>query len=202
MCRRALPPPLTNMKRNLRTLNLVKILLVVVGAVLAGTCVLLVLDASLVQARLKREFENEIAAQQKPSSANAEADGPARLDIPRAGISAMVMEGADEATLRVAVGHIPGTALPGQAGNVGLAGHRDSFFRGLRKVGFGDEITLTTRGGVLHYRVESIRIVSPDDLGVLRGTAYPALTLVTCYPFSYVGPAPQRWIVRARLTSA
>ena len=113
----------------------------------------------------------------------------------------MVMDGTDDATLRVAVGHIPGTRLPGQGGNVGLAGHRDSFFRGLSKLRIGDEITLTTREDTLHYTVESVRIVSPEDVSVLQDTSYPVLTLVTCYPFYYVGPAPQRWIVKAHLTS-
>ena len=172
----------------------------------------LLFQASAVQARLKQQFEHEIAQQQtrahsqkrdaaQPSESQPKIDGLAKLDIPKAGLSAMVMEGADDATLRVAVGHIPGTALPGQGGNVGLAGHRDSFFRGLRKLQVGDEITLTTRAGTLLYTVESIRVVRPDDVNVLRNTPYPALTLVTCYPFYYVGPAPQRWIVKARLTS-
>jgi len=85
------------------------------------------------------------------------------------------MDGTDDATLRVAVGHIPGTRLPGPAGNVGLAGHRDSFFRGLSKLRIGDEITLTTRGDTLHYTVESMRIVSPDDVSVSRINEIPAV---------------------------
>ena len=198
-----------HMKRNSRTLYLLKAFLVAIGIVSLGAYVFLLFQASAVQARLKQQFEHEIALQQtrahsqkrdaaQPSESQPKIDGLAKLDIPKAGLSAMVMEGADDATLRVAVGHIPGTALPGQGGNVGLAGHRDSFFRGLRKLQVGDEITLTTRAGTLHYRVETIRVVSPDDVSVLRDTPYPALTLVTCYPFYYVGPAPRRWIVEAR----
>jgi sortase A len=204
--------PNERMKRKLGILYLLKGFLVVTGIVSLGAYVFLLFQASAVQARLKQEFEQEIARQQagahsagreaaQPLESRATIDGLAKLDIEKAGLSAMVMEGADNATLRVAVGHIPGTALPGQGGNVGLAGHRDSFFRGLRKLTIGDEITLTTRAGTLHYTVESIRVVPPDDVNVLRNTPYPALTLVTCYPFYYVGPAPQRWIVRARLTS-
>ena len=204
--------PDERMKRNFRTLYLLKVFLMVAGIVSLGTYVLLPFQASALQARLKQQFEKEIAGQQprahsagreaaQPLQSQAKIDGLAKLDITKAGLSAMVMEGADDATLRVAVGHIPGTALPGQGGNVGLAGHRDSFFRGLRKLTVGDEITLTTRASTLHYTVESIRVVSPDDVSVLRNTPYPALTLVTCYPFYYVGPAPQRWIVKARLTS-
>jgi len=204
--------PNDRMKRNLRTLYLLKVFLAVTGILLLGAYALLLFQASAVQARLKQQFEQEIAGQQarahsegqesaQPLESEPKIDGLAKLDISKAGLSAMVMDGVDDATLRVAVGHIPGTALPGQAGNVGLAGHRDSFFRGLRKLRIGDEITLTTREGVLNYIVESIHIVSPDDVSVLRDTPYPALTLVTCYPFYYVGPAPQRWIVRARLAS-
>jgi LPXTG-site transpeptidase (sortase) family protein len=195
-----------------RAMKRIKVFLVVTGIVSLGAYVFLLFQASVVQARLKHQFEQEIASQQarahsarrdaaRPLESQAKIDGLAKLDIPKAGLSAMVMEGADDATLRVAVGHIPGTALPGQGGNVGLAGHRDLFFRGLRKLQVGDEITLTTQRGILHYTVETIRIVSPDDVSVLRNTPYPVLTLVTCYPFYYVGPAPRRWIVEARLTS-
>jgi sortase A len=99
--------------------------------------------------------------------------------------------------LRHAVGHIPGTPLPGQQGNVGLAGHRDTFFRGLRNIQKDDEITLTTLHGSYRYRVDSTRIVRPEDTKVLAATADDFLTLVTCYPFYFVGPAPKRFIVRA-----
>jgi sortase A len=121
-----------------------------------------------------------------------------RIVIPRVGVSAIVEEGADRTTLSMAVGHIPGTALPGQPGNVGMAGHRDSFFRGLRKIRQNDTITLSTLSGSYHYRVESTQVVEPNDTEVLAATSQPTLTLVTCYPFSYIGSAPERFIVRAR----
>jgi len=99
--------------------------------------------------------------------------------------------------LNRAVGHIDGTAVPGQSGNLGIAGHRDGFFRGLKDVHLGDPIELETLGGSQIFRVADIRIVSPEDVSVLDTTAGPVLTLVTCYPFYFVGDAPQRYIVRA-----
>jgi sortase A len=121
----------------------------------------------------------------------------ARLEIPRLGVSAIVLEGIGSKTLRRAVGHIPETPFPGEAGNVGLAGHRDSFFRGLKDVRKNDMITLDTPDGTYRYQVEWTRIVLPEETQVLDDAGKPALTLVTCYPFFYVGSAPQRFIVRA-----
>lgn len=120
-----------------------------------------------------------------------------RIVIPRVKVSAVVREGVDNKTLRRAVGHVPGTAMPGQVGNVALAGHRDSFFTGLRDIRKGDQIQLRTLQGDFTYEVDSIRIVLPSNVEVLRTTAEPSLTLVTCYPFNYVGSAPKRYIVRA-----
>ncbi|MBI4455012.1 MAG: class D sortase [Acidobacteria bacterium] len=120
-----------------------------------------------------------------------------RIDIPRIGVTAIVLEGANAAILRRAVGHISGTALPGQPGNVAIAGHRDTFFRPLRDIRTNDEIALTTPDGSYHYRVESTRVVEPDETVVLQASLEPILTLVTCYPFYFVGPASQRFIVRA-----
>ena len=120
-----------------------------------------------------------------------------RIGISRLGISVIVMEGDSEEVLRRAAGHIVGTALPGQPGNVGIAAHRDSFFRPLRNIKAGDVITLTTPGGEFRYRVASTSIVRPDDVTVLDSDRHEILTLVTCYPFYFVGPAPDRFIVRA-----
>ena len=120
-----------------------------------------------------------------------------RLAIPRLKLAVMVREGADEGTLSKAVGHIPGTALPGADGNVGLAGHRDTFFRALRNIRRDDTIELETTSGTYRYQVSSTRIVTPRDVSVLRPSGEPTLTLVTCYPFYYVGSAPKRFIVHA-----
>ncbi len=122
-----------------------------------------------------------------------------RLEIPRLGVSAIVRAGSDARTLRLAVGHIGGTALPGERGNMGLAAHRDTFFRRLGEIRPDDQVRLVTAEGTFDYRVEGTRIVEPRDTWVLDPTEEPALTLVTCYPFRYVGSAPQRFIVRARL---
>jgi sortase A len=119
------------------------------------------------------------------------------LRIPRAGIEVPVLPGTDEATLNHAVAWIEGTAGPGEAGNVGIAGHRDGFFRGLKDVAGGDAVTIVTLEGVQEYVVEDIRIVGPNDISVLAATSAPTLTLVTCYPFYFVGEAPQRYIVKA-----
>jgi sortase A len=124
-----------------------------------------------------------------------------RLEIGSIGLAAVIMDGIDGKTLGVAVGHIPGTPLPGQPGNVGLAAHRDTFFRGLRKIHKDDEITLVTLHGSYRYRVDSTRVVKADNIGVLAATTNDYLTLVTCYPFYFVGTAPQRFIVRSHRIS-
>ena len=121
-----------------------------------------------------------------------------RLEIPRLGLSTIVREGVDATTLKLAVGHIPETPFPWQPGNVGLAGHRDTFFRSLEGIRKNDLIRMTTLKGITTYRVESLRIVDPEEISVLDPSADPVLTLVTCYPFIYVGSAPRRFIVRAR----
>jgi sortase A len=120
-----------------------------------------------------------------------------RIEIPRLGVSAIVLEGIGKRTLRRGVGHIPETPLPEIGGNVGLAAHRDSFFRELKDVRKNDIITLKTLEGTYEYRVEWTRIVQPKNIEVLDDAGVPALTLVTCYPFYYVGSAPDRFIVRA-----
>jgi sortase A len=118
--------------------------------------------------------------------------------VPRLGLSAIVREGVDEATLRRAVGHVPQTARPGEAGNAALAAHRDTFFRPLKHIRKGDRIKVTTPDGAHEYRVTETRVVAPDDVSVLAPTMNPTLTLVTCYPFNFVGTAPKRFVVRAQ----
>jgi sortase A len=122
-----------------------------------------------------------------------------RLEIPRLKLSTVIREGDDPRTLRLAVGHLPDTAWPGHPGNAALAGHRDTFFRKLRHIEPQDEILVTTSGGVYRYMVESTRIVTPDNVSVLESSNDSVLTLVTCYPFFFVGNAPERFIVRALL---
>jgi sortase A len=119
------------------------------------------------------------------------------LRVPKIGLEVAVLPGTDDFTLNRSVGHIDDTALPGTDGNSGIAGHRDGFFRGLKDVGTGDAIELDTLQGEEVYRVERVWVVYPDDVTVLDATPTRSLTLVTCYPFYHVGPAPQRYIVRA-----
>ena len=121
-----------------------------------------------------------------------------RLQIPRLGLSAIVLEGITARTLRLAVGHVPGTPLPGEPGNVSLSAHRDTFFRGLRNVQPGDLITVSTVSGDVHrYRVGAIRVVPPSDTKILDAYSGPGINLITCFPFYYVGPSPKRFIVHA-----
>ena len=126
----------------------------------------------------------------------------AEVEIPSVGLATKVLEGSDASTLRLGVGHIPGTALPGPTGNVGLAAHRNTFFHPLRKLKLGDDIRVSTKSGVFVYRVVSLYVVLPNAVDVLSPTKQPTLTLVTCYPFDFVGDAPNRFIVHAELISA
>jgi sortase A len=121
-----------------------------------------------------------------------------KINIPRLGISAILKEGVGQRTLNLAAGHIPSTALPGQPGNVGVAAHRDNLFRGLKDIRQDDSITLTTLDNTYVYRVVSTKVVNPTDVSVLDASPdEKTLTLVTCYPFYFVGSAPKRFIVRA-----
>ncbi len=117
-----------------------------------------------------------------------------RLRIPRLGLDLAVFEGVTDAVLRMGPGHVPGTALPGTSGNCVIAAHRDGFFRGLRNARAGDRIVLSTPSTDLQYRLSQRRIVEPTEVSALRPTATPRLTLLTCYPFSWIGPAPSRLV--------
>jgi len=125
-----------------------------------------------------------------------------KIEIPAVGVATPVLEGDDARVLRLAVGHIPGTAVPGPSGNVGLAGHNNTFFRPLRNINVGDEIRYITTAGAFTYRVVSLRVVLPSAIEVLNSTPQPTLTLVTCYPFNSVGAAPKRLIVHAEMVTA
>jgi sortase A len=122
-----------------------------------------------------------------------------RIELPRLHLSAVAREGVDDRTLDVAIGHVPGTALPGDPGNAAFAAHRDTFFRPLRRVQPGDVVTVTSPRGRYRYLVTSTRVVDPDDVSVLNPTTDVTLTLVTCYPFTYIGNAPYRFVVHAEL---
>ena len=124
------------------------------------------------------------------------------IEIPSLGLQVPILEGTDDLTLDRGVGHIAGTAAPGESGNVGIAGHRDGFFRGLKDIHVGDTIDIQSQQGYSHYRVDEIQIVPPDDISVLEPRTKSSLTLVTCYPFYFVGSAPSRYVVHATLADA
>jgi sortase A len=189
------------------------------GALWIGGCSILfyltflVAEAVITQTRLARTYEqsHDVESRSVPSAptfrpaapkrANADFARPgiSRLEIPRIGLTAMVLDGASSQTMRVGLGHITGTSSPGENGNVAIAGHRDTFFRPLRRIQEGDEILLETPAKALTYRVSSTEIVDPSEVAVLRSHGKDELTLITCYPFSYLGPAPKRFIVHALL---
>ncbi len=121
----------------------------------------------------------------------------AKLEIDRLGLSLVLLEGTDARTLDKSIGHVKNTALPGEMGNIGIAGHRNAHFKKLERIRRGDVIKLRTGAEEFRYAVEWVRLVTPDDIYVLDPTHGPAVTLITCFPFQYVGSAPQRFIVRA-----
>ena len=122
------------------------------------------------------------------------------LRIPKLRLEVPVLEGTEKLTLNRGVGHITGTALPGQRGNVGIAGHRDGFFSGLREINRGDTIELLTATRTDIYVVDQIAITTPDNVSTLQAGPKPSLTLVTCYPFNFIGTAPKRYIISASLS--
>ena len=135
----------------------------------------------------------------QPAPAPPDADLVGRIEIPRLNLRAIIAEGTDNRTLRRAVGHLAGTPLPGEDGNVVLAGHRDTFFRALKDIRADDIVRIVTPSGRFEYVVEATAVVEPSRTDVLDATAEPSVTLVTCYPFYLVGDAPDRFVVRARL---
>jgi len=199
-----------------RWLRRAEIALCVIGLSSLGGAFAAILNTRIYQARQGRAFSDlerraaastdglesrAVLASTGPSTPAPDVDSLVlgRIEIPRIGVSAIVREGDDDATLAVAVGHIPGTARPGERGNMALAGHRDSFFRALRHIRVDDVIHVRAPGRGYEYRVESTEVVRAGETRVLGPTADAVLTLVTCYPFEWVGHAPNRFIVRARL---
>ena len=183
------------------------------GALILSICGLLLLQARIYQARETRRLAAAIAhasarkgedessrASYAPTTSRIEKTGAVlgELEIPSVGIKTLILEGDDAKTLRLGAGHIPHTSMPGASdGNVVIAAHRDTYFRPLRHILTKDIIILDTPAGSHRYSVQFTKVVSPYDVEVLNNTQQPTLTLVTCYPFYFVGPAPRRFIVRA-----
>lgn len=193
--------------RSRRSLTWVQHGLFTCAVLLLGYCGVVLAEAWTFQAREQRQFDVLLSGRtivtpvpgELPSAAQGGLIG--RIEIARLGVNVMVVEGTAAAVLRHAAGHILGTALPGRPGNIGISAHRDTFFRPLRNIRENDVIALTTLRGEYRYRVVSTAIVDPSAIEVLAPTEAESLTLVTCYPFYFVGPAPNRFIVRAERLS-
>ena len=180
----------------------------VVALASIGFCSVAYGSAAIHQARQKAVLEalraNSAAPASLASASQASDSKVANnvllglIEIPRLDTASIVEEGVETSTLWKAVGHIPGTALPGERGNAVLAAHRDTYFSGLGDLKVGDLVSFKSPTATYSYRVESTRIVEPDDTQVLAASNEPILTLVTCYPFHYIGNAPQRYVVTAR----
>jgi len=155
--------------------------------------------ATLLEARFTESLAPVHVTSRTARTAPAAGTVLGKLELPSARLSTTVLEGSDDSTLARGSGHLEDTPLPGEDGNVAIAGHRDTVFRRLKNVRAGDPLNLTTADHVFRYRVVRTLIVNPDDVEVLDPTAEPTLTLVTCYPFEYIGHAPRRFVVQARL---
>ena len=198
-----------------RPLRWLERLFLILGAAALIWCAVIVTDSELAQWNAKSALEIAIAVEeltQAQAEKRAQVDTPdlpsprlpvdtgsviAALSIPRIELSAMVLHGSDARTLQRGPGHLEQTAVPGDTGNIVIAGPRDSFFRPLRRIRLGDDIFLDTRDGRFRYRVTSVRVVGPREVSVLAPTSEEVLTLITCYPFWVLGYAPDRFIVRA-----
>jgi sortase A len=183
--------------------------LITVGAGLAIWCAVILVEARFHQTAPIPQPPLTVTQTVLPGdSGDAKASPPpvpaagtllGRLEAPSVKLSTVVLEGSDDGTLSRGSGHIEDTPFPGQPGNVGIAGHRDTTFRALRNIHIGDALEFKTADRLFRYRISKTTIVGPDDVYVLDPTPQPALTLVTCYPFEFVGHAPRRFIVRADL---
>lgn len=189
--------------------------LLAVGLSALGYCASTIVKARQYQAWAGQQIRNggsepvalqpglsEAVSQPKPLQVGSGMPAIGRVDIPRLHISVMVAQGTSPRVLRVAAGHMPSSALPGQTGNVVIAAHRDTFFRQLGELKSGDVIQVATRRKQYVYTVRFTDIVSPNETWVLEPSSGQSLTLVTCYPFYYIGPAPKRFVVRAVRTDS
>ena len=184
--------------RSLRAWKFAEVCLWAVGVAALGYCGYVWSKGWIAQYRGSRDLDRSFSQGSRPASPPATGALLARLQIPRLEMSAVVFEGTDNDVLDLGVGHLQGSALPGDDGNVVLAAHRDTFFRSLRGIREHDVVTLSGPAGPRRYQVESLRIVSPFDTAVAGPTPQPTLTLITCYPFEFFGHAPQRFVVQAR----
>jgi sortase A len=190
--------------RNQRFIRWTRYILLISGFLALSYVAITLIGASIYQKNAELILEKQIQMGEQHEAGHPaaltikEGDVLGRIEIPRIGVSVAVLQGTTSRTLRLGVGHINGTALPGEQGNIGIAGHRDTFFRALKDIRKDDEIQLRTATGIARYEVDWIQITSPSDVGILTPASESSLTLVTCYPFYYIGLAPKRYIVHAR----
>jgi len=185
-----------------------ELLLWMVGALCVGACALTGVRAlaarrqaeAIVRPANVSRAVPVVAADAQPKPGASVVMG--RLDIPQLRLSVPVMADYDPNSLLRGIGHIQGTAMPGGLGTMGLAGHRDTFFRPLRRIAPKMDIRVADETGTYHYQVDSTEVVMPEQVEVLEIRSRPELTLITCYPFDYIGAAPKRFIVHAHLLSA
>jgi sortase A len=188
--------------RGQRFMRWMQRILLLSGVLALSYVALILIGAKLYQKYALLSLDKQILAGEQhqagdPRPAIKEGDVLGRIEIPRIGVSVAVLQGTTSQTLRLGVGHIQGTALPGEPGNIGIAGHRDTYFRGLKDIRRDDEIQIQTAIGLDKYKVDWVQITVPSDGSVLAPTTESALTLVTCYPFYYIGAAPKRFVVHA-----
>jgi sortase A len=192
-------------RRRSQRLRWAQRLLVSTGTAMLAWSAWVFVDAIRSQEAARRSLESAgSVGAAAPEPASATADRPilpgsavATLNIPRIRLSTVVLHGSDARTLRRGPGHLERTALPGEPGNIVIAGHRDTFFRPLRQIAVGDSVVLESSRGRFEYRVSSLDVVKSDDVSVLEQGGEDLLTLITCYPFNLVGSAPDRFVARA-----
>lgn len=179
--------------------------LFIAGSIAISYVALTLFHAKLYQNAAANTLEKKIYAEEQHKAGLSqpdakEGDALGIIEIPRSELKVAILEGTSPQTLRLGVGHIAGTALPGEPGNIGIAGHRDTFFWPLQNIRKNDEIQIQTRAGVSHFKVDWVEIVDPGDVGVLAPSTRSALTLVTCYPFHFIGAAPKRFVIHAHIS--
>jgi sortase A len=189
-------------KRNQRFIRWTQNVLLIAGILALSYVTFTLVSARIYQKNAMLTLDKQIQAEEQhrikqPVLTFKDGDVLGRIEIPRIGVSVVVLQGTTSRILRLGVGHIKGTALPGDSGNIGIAGHRDTYFRDLKDIRKDDEIQLQTATGIFMYIVDWIQVTSPSDNDVLAPTTESSLTLVTCYPFYYIGAAPKRFIVHA-----
>ena len=180
-------------------------LLILAGAVLLAYVAVQYATMFYAQKQLARQWQaqqQKVSSISPPPSTLAAGDSLTRLSIPKLRFSAMVVEGSERRQLLLGPGHMRSTAFPGAPGNSVITGHRDTFFRHIVDLDKGDRIVVERGGGSYTYEVAYKKVVRPTDLWVTEATSDTRLTLLTCYPIHYIGPAPERLVVVAKLVSS